>query len=527
MTASDTNTAPGSHSGRTGRWIVNGLVVAALIGIGVWGHQTGWTIPRINDSARDADDGEKKSDWCDEHHVPKAICVECNPDLLPRPPKAGWCKEHGVHECVLCNPQLAQVPAQADAMPEDRQRATRALAFAERPVNSISSKRHLRRIQFASAEAFHKSGIDVPPVGRETVTESVPVTGEIVYDHHRIAHLSSRAAGSVWRVFKHIGERAEKGEVLALIESGDVGKAKAEYLQAVVQLDLRQKTRDRLQSGGVTPEPRVQESDIALREARLRVRTARQALVNLGLPMPPEDPKDMSDERLAEQVQFLGIPPELVEGLDRRTASSNLLPLRAPQSGVVVAGDIVAGEVVTPTILLYELVDPSRLWLNLEARLEDAGRLRVGESPIRFRPDGMREELTGIVEWVSTQADLKTRTVQVRAVLPNPKGQLRANTFGSGRIILREEAGAIVVPNDAIHTDGDSYFVFVRDKDFLKEGSLKVFHVRSVRLGAKGEKSTEIIAGVLPGEVVATKGSEAMRGELLRDRFGESDCCGK
>jgi cobalt-zinc-cadmium efflux system membrane fusion protein len=525
MTASETNSTPPGNSRHAGRWIVNGVIVAALIAIGIWGHQTGWTLPKLNESSRDADDGEKKGDWCDEHHVPKAICVECNADLMPRPQQTGWCKEHGVHECVLCNPQLAQTTAVVT--PEDRQRATRALAFAERPVNSITSKRHLRRIQFASAEAFQKSGIEVAPVSRETVTESVPVTGEIVYDHHRIAHLSSRAAGSVWKVFKHIGERAERGEVLALIEAGDVGKAKAEYLQAVVQLDLRQKTRDRLQSGGVTPEPRVQEADIALREAKLRVRTARQALVNLGLPMPPEDPKGVSDEQLAEQVQFLGIPPELVKGLDRRTASSNLLPLRAPQSGVVVAGDIVAGEVVTPTILLYELVDPSHLWLNLEVRLEDAERIRVNESPIRFRPDGMRDELTGMVEWVSTQADPKTRTVQVRAVLPNPKGQLRANTFGSGRIILREDGGAITVPNEAVHTDGDSYFVFVRDKEFLTKDSLKVFHVRSVRLGAKSEKSTEIIAGVLPDEVVATKGSEAMRGELLRDRFGESDCCVK
>ncbi len=41
-------------------------------------------------------------------------------------------------------------------------------------------------------------------------------------------------------------------------------------------------------------------------------------------------------------------------------------------------------------------------------------------------------------------------------------------------------------------------------------------HIRTVRLGAKNGKFTEIIAGVLPGEIVATKGSDVLRAELLK-----------
>ena len=59
------------------------------------------------------------------------------------------------------------------------------------------------------------------------------------------------------------------------------------------------------------------------------------------------------------------------------------------------------------------------------------------------------------------------------------------------------------------------------------QDSPKVFHVRTVRLGAKNEKFTEIIAGVLPGEVVATKGSDVLRAELLKNNLGEGCCCGK
>ena len=136
--------------------------------------------------------------------------------------------------------------------------------------------------------------------------------------------------------------------------------------------------------------------------------------------------------------------------------------------------------------------------------------------------------MSGKLVWISTTADQQTRMVTVRAELPNPQGQLRNETFGAGRIILREEQEAIVVPNEAVHWEGCCHVVFVRDKGYFDStDSPKVFHVRTVRLGAKNEKFTEIIAGVLPGEVVATKGSDVLRAELLKNNLGEGCCCGK
>lgn len=79
----------------------------------------------------------------------------------------------------------------------------------------------------------------------------------------------------------------------------------------------------------------------------------------------------------------------------------------------------------------------------------------------------------------------------------------------------------MVVPNEAVHWEGHCHIVFVRDKNYLKEGAFKVFHVRKVRPGVKDESHTEIIAGVLPHEVVASKGSGILRAELLKANLGE------
>src|SRR5262249_30323948 len=80
-----------------------------FIGIGgllFWGHHSGWTFPKLSALAGRAKG--QNNDWCDEHGVPESMCVECNPSLLPKQKVFGWCKVHGIHECPLCHPEVAE-----------------------------------------------------------------------------------------------------------------------------------------------------------------------------------------------------------------------------------------------------------------------------------------------------------------------------------------------------------------------------------------------------------------------------------
>ena len=127
--------------------------------------------------------------------------------------------------------------------------------------------------------------------------------------------------------------------------------------------------------------------------------------------------------------------------------------------------------------------------------------------------------------FISPSVDEQTRTIKVRAVLGDKDRALKANSFGAGWVVLREEPKAVTVPLDALQWEGDCHVVFVRDKNFLKDGSLKVFHIRQVRVGAKSDQHVELLAGVLPGEVVATRGSAAMKAQLLKSSLGAGCGC--
>jgi cobalt-zinc-cadmium efflux system membrane fusion protein len=319
--------------------------------------------------------------------------------------------------------------------------------------------------------------------------------------------------------------------VLALVDAAEVGKAKGEFLQALALESLKARTLRAMKPAydrGAIPEAKFRETEAALRQAQIRLVAAQQALGNLGLPVRTEDVQDLPPDKLGERLQFLGLEAVADKLKAEKTATANLLPVKAPYAGVVITRRAAVGGVVDSSKTLFVVADPERLWLTLHVRQNSLKpfrqtdpRLLLEGKTIHFQLDGSREEISGRVALVSTAVDQHARTLEVHADLANPGGRLRANVFGAGRIVLREEKNAVVVPDEAVHWDGNCNVVFVYEKASPKKGALQVFHVRSVLPGVRYNGNTEIIAGVLPGEVVVKEGSGALRAQLLKNNLGE------
>jgi len=519
------------------RAVPTALVLAALGGLAVLGHATGWKLPKFSELNGTAKAG--KDDWCPEHGVAESTCVECNPGLLPRGKEYGFCAVHGIAECSLDHPDVAQLKVLPEVTATDRDRAAQAIKSGRWPANDVKCKKHHRRLQFASVEAAKKAGVRAEMADVDWMVECVAGNGEIGYDQTRVARLSSRVPGTVWRVEKQVGDAVTQGEVLALVDAGEVGKAKAEFRQAFTQVDVKRQILENLRSAGAAvPARSLQDADAAFREARIRMLSAQQALVNLGLPIRAESLKGLTDEQIVQRMQFLGLSDALASSLGPKTASDNLLPIKSPMSGIIVSRETAAnvGVVVGATDVLFVVADTKKMWVDLHVSQEDARRLKLNQ-PVHFRPDGFgipasyswyevsqgklvwKNTVMGNVTWISTAADEKTRTVTVRAELDNAEGLLRASSFGTGRIVVREEQ-TVLVGKDALQHEGCCNIVFVRDKNFNSPDAPTVFHVRKVVPGASDAKSVEIIAGVLPGEYVVLQGAGLLRAELLKNDLG-------
>lgn len=521
---------PETQSGsnlRQGWWIkvlnaVPNLVVFSFLGgVMYLGHHTGWKLPKLSElrgTATIATD-----DWCAEHLVPESNCIECQSDLVPKGKPFGFCREHGVAECVIHHPELAQVKGTPESPKYD---SISAISLIPRPVNNSRNTLHTRRVQFTSADSVTKSGIDVSVVEERAMTDAITANGELMFDPTRVAHLSTKVPGTVAYVFKSLGEEVQPGEMLALVDAALAGQSKSQLLESLVQLQLRTTTVERLRVasvGGALPGRTLIEAESALKEAEIKFISARQAIANLGFELPEK--LDTADSRqVADDLRFLGIPSSVVANLPSGTKTANLIPIRAPYGGVIVESEIVAGEVVDSSRSLFTVADPTRLWLLLNVRQEDAKHVQRG-LPVRFQADDGGVAVSGDLSWISPAIDEKTRTLRMRVVISNLDGKLRDKTFGTGRIILREEPNAVVVPREAVQSTPDANFVFVRDKNYFDETAPKFFHVRQVRLGAADDQFVELLAGVLPGEVIATKGSNVLLAQLLRSNLGAGCGC--
>jgi cobalt-zinc-cadmium efflux system membrane fusion protein len=477
---------------------LNALVFALMGVIFIGGHRLGWKLPHASDLFHGA--VVEDDDWCPEHFVPESQCVECNENLYPRQKEFGYCDKHGVEQCVIDHPELAQLEGSPHLPQYD---TVRALGLLTRPENVRDDNPHARRVQVASLAAAKKAGIAVTTVEERRMADVISANGEVTFDPTRVAHLSPRVAGTVAAVFKTTNDSVKAGEALALVDAAQVGQAKAQLLNAIVKLQLRRTTYSRFKDhAGAVPAMTLTEAESSLQEAEVGFVSARQALVNLGFELPEKiDTRRAAD--LAEEIRFLGIPANSVARLPTGTKTANLIPVRTPYAGVIVSSDVVAGEVVDSSKLLFTVADPRAVWLQLSVREEDAHAVAVG-LPVEFRTDGGTQLVRGRVSRVSPAIDERTRALKVFVAIADAHENLRDKTFGTARIILRVEPHAIVVPQEAVQSGPSGQFVFVRDKDFMRDGTPKIFYARQVRTGARDDRFVELLAGALPGEMVAT-----------------------
>lgn len=375
------------------------------------------------------------------------------------------------------------------------------------------------KVTFPSEHSYSLSGIITSAVEQKPIVERVRTTGVITYDERHAASLSARTTGTVWQVCKHVGESILKGDVLVIVDAAEVGQHKAEFLSALVAQEAKLEILTNLEVlvSGAVPQRQVREARVALREARIRVLNAEQTLVNLGFNVHSEDFEKLGDKERAEKIQFLGLPEAMVKDLDRDKTTSNLLPIRATFDGIVLRQDVALGETAAAGKPILEIADTRRMWLKLDVPKEDASRLALGQL-VSFNPDGVEKDLHASITWISTEMNEQTRTLQIRAEVENPivstdpqSGQvvrlLRANTFGTGTVVLRSNPSALVVPLSAVlHVDRQP-IVFARKGDLT-------FERVDVEIGIRDGRFVEIRSSELSaGTEVVSRGGHILKSE--------------
>lgn len=453
--------------------LVHALRQLGLIAVGgvlACGCETqGTTDPGTTPGPKPAATASDAQTMCREHGVLEAICTRCNPKLIPVfQAKGDWCAEHQLPEsvCPVCHPERGGKPQAAverDEVPADR-----------------------TPVKFRRPAAAAAAGIETVRATAQPNDTALTVPFKTVYDATRVAHLNARAPGVVRQLHVDIGAKVTRGTPLLTIDSPEIGGERARLAGARERLELAQQNLQRvsgLADAGITPAKNLL--------------AARQELVTA----------ESEYEALRASLAARG----------GATGSAGTYALTSPLSGVVTQRNAAVGKLVDSDQLLFEIVDTSKLWAELDIPESALPQVRP-DQPVTLVLDGAPERrIDGTLSYVAPSIEAATRTAKARVALDNPDGTLRANMFGRAALAVAGPADAVVIPRAALQRVKDVQLAFVR----RAEGHYELRRLRTT--GAPGDR-VFVTSGIAPGEEVVTTGSFLLKTELLKDRIG-SGCC--
>jgi len=396
------------------------------------------------------------------------------------PPAHGedWCEEHDVvlSTCELCNPELERGGT---------------FSVLTREAEEDECQNRLVRITLADGAA-EAVGLELHTMETRKVSERLHANAETLYPPSKHAFVAPRVTGAVREVRARLGEKVEKGTVLAMVESPAFAQAKSQYLRRLTLLEAR-KTRyeeeKRLFEKKFSVRARLLEVESLVSEAKLDVQESEAALAALGL--------------LNPQIEAVATSGDVSPDVE----------ITAPFASTVTDVSAQLGEWVGPGKPLFRVADMRRLWVSIDVYEADLAKIELGQRVI-FRVDGIdRKRFRGKVVAIGGDVDERTRTVHVFAEVKNTSSMLKAHMFGNADIVIKPKEAKLVLPSEALQDDGDCHLVFVAMKD-------SVFVSRGVDVGAAYRQGYEILSGLSVGEKVVTQGSFLLKTEVLRGEMG-------
>jgi membrane fusion protein (multidrug efflux system) len=209
--------------------------------------------------------------------------------------------------------------------------------------------------------------------------------------------------------------------------------------------------------------------------------------------------KVLSDQQI-EQIEATHAANQARVASARSRVSDTVI--RASFSGRVGLRRVSVGSLVEPGTVITTLDDASTIKLDFT----------VPETVVASMKPGLDLEarsvaypgltFTGRVASVDSRVDPQTRSVIVRAVVPNDQGLLKPGMFLNVRL-TRGEADVLVVPEESLVPEqGDVYVYVVGDGNVAK---------RRIQTGQRRVGTVQVTAGLEPGELVVTEGTQKLR----------------
>ena len=285
------------------------------------------------------------------------------------------------------------------------------------------------------------------------ITESIRLVGSLTANER--VQITSEISGILDEIHFEEGQSVQKGDLLAELNTA---KLDAQIREIETEYNLAKLNFER--GKALVQDNVISEEEFDQREGRYR---NAEAILNL-----------------------------------RREQREDAL-IRAPFDGILGERRVSPGQFISPGQSIALLVDITPMKAEFRVPERFIGQLAVGQSVDISVTAYPEESFTGTVYFMAPEVDRSTRTLLVKARLPNESKRLKPGMFGNLQLNLSIRKNAVVVPESSIFFQGDQKFVYV----FQEDGTAGL---RPVSTGKRLPGAIEVLSGVAPGERVIAEG---------------------
>jgi cobalt-zinc-cadmium efflux system membrane fusion protein len=394
-------------------------------------------------------------------------------------------------------------------------------------------------------DSARQMGIAAEPVERVRATRPLVLSGTLNYDADRLASLRSRFAGEVMQVEKvaepgpngptqervlSLGDRVDRGQLLAVVWSRDQGQQKSALVDALVKLWLDEKVLagyERASSSLSEVALVVQRNQVAA--DRSAVRTAERTL---RVSRVPEGEIEEVRQEARRIFELKDIPQKDRERADKEKEWARV-EIRSPIAGTVVEKNVNVGAIVDTSTDLFKVADLGKLTVWANAYEENLAALQQMPRPIPWEvriTSGRGDELlkSDGIEKIAPSIDPNQHTALLVGRVDNTGERLKVGSFVTATVQLAPPPDTVAVPTTALCDNGDETVLFVQP-----EAGRTVYSARRVKVVRRFVQSAYVrsrlseaekkqgFQEVHPGDLVVTHGVLELFGQLGEIRAKE------
>jgi membrane fusion protein, heavy metal efflux system len=337
-----------------------------------------------------------------------------------------------------------------------------------------------------NSEQYKLAGIQLGKITGQRIKGILKVNGMITVPPRDIATVSAPLGGFIKSTNLVQGSTVKKGETVALIENLEFIELQKSYLEAKARftfIEVDYNRHKELYKENIYSEKNLQQIETEYKTTKAQLKALEQKLLLIGV-----DIQKLSEDNI-----------------------SGVLPVVSPIGGYIRTVNVNVGKYVSPTDVLFEVINPENIILELGVYEKDIDKVMNGQTISFTSPNDPERPYTARIYQAGKALD-DNKIAKIYASIDKPGEKLISGMFVNADVNINSDS-VTVVPQEAVVQFNDRFYIFAfKGKRIENRKEINDFIAIEVRKGTNDAGFTQVI---LPANIRSEELQVAIKGAYI------------